>query len=198
MSPFTDARVRQAVALSLDRPEMVQGAAQRLRRPRQRQPVRAGVPLDRHARSRSARRTREGQAAAGSRRPSERLQHDADDRGVPGDPGTRPGDRGRRGQDRHQDQAQGRDPDQVLRQGDLRQLGLARRDREPRRLRRPRRPERVPGGAARPRAVPGTPRTSRTRPTTISSSSTSRPSTCRPRSRSRARSRRCCSTRRRS
>ena len=105
---------------------------------------------------------------------------------------------GGRDQDRRQLQAQGRDPDQLLRQGDVRQLRLARCDRQPRRLRRPRRPERVPRGAAdlgrtvERRALqeqdvrhPG-------------QAVRRRPSTSRPRSRSRARSRTCCSRRRRS
>ncbi len=47
MAPFTDKRVRRAIALCLDRHEAGQGPVPRPRRHRQRQPVRAGLPLDR-------------------------------------------------------------------------------------------------------------------------------------------------------
>ena len=53
-APFTDPRVRQAIALTLNRPGDRQGAVQGLRRRRQRQPVRPGLPVDRHQRRRSA------------------------------------------------------------------------------------------------------------------------------------------------
>ena len=119
------------------------------RRRRQRQPVRAGVPVDRHQRPPAHAGHHQGQAAAGGRRAPERVLDHADDREVPGDPGSWPRSSGQTGQgDRHQHQPQGRDPDQLLREGDVRQLRLAGRDDEPRRLRRPRRAERVPRRAA--------------------------------------------------
>ena len=43
--PFTSKYVRQAIAYTLDRPRDRRGAVQGLRRDRQRQPVRPGVPV---------------------------------------------------------------------------------------------------------------------------------------------------------
>ena len=121
-----------------------EGAAGREGPARQRQPVRADVPLDRHVGPPAHPEHRDGQAAAVGRRTPERLQHPARHRELPGDPAARAGDEGQPGQGGDQHQPQGRDPDPVLRQGDVRQLGLARRHDEPRRLRQPRRAERVP------------------------------------------------------
>ena len=47
-APFTDPRVRQAIALTLNRPQIVQALFKGYRRRRQRQPVRARVPVDEH------------------------------------------------------------------------------------------------------------------------------------------------------
>ena len=47
-APFTDARVRQAVAYTLDRPGMVAALLSGYGTRRQRLPVRPEVPVDRH------------------------------------------------------------------------------------------------------------------------------------------------------
>ena len=91
---------------------------------------------------------REGKATAVGRRAPERLQHHAQDRDLRGGPAAGPGDQGICRESRDQHQPDDREPVRVLRQGDVRQLRLARRNDEPGRLRRPRRPERVPDGAA--------------------------------------------------
>ena len=68
MAPFTDPRVRQAIALSLDRPGMVKALLARRRERRQRQPVRAQVPVDRHLGPPAGAGPHQGQAAARGRR----------------------------------------------------------------------------------------------------------------------------------
>ena len=85
-APFTDARVRQAIAYSLDRPAMVAGAAAGLRRGRQRQPVRPHV--SRRANTSVAATAdpehRQGQAAAAGGRPSNRASLTCGHRAVRG------------------------------------------------------------------------------------------------------------------
>ena len=71
--PFDDKRVRQAMALAVDRKRAGRRPLRREGRRRQRQPVRAGVPVDRQERRRSASRisTRPRQLhAAGRRQPN--------------------------------------------------------------------------------------------------------------------------------
>ena len=66
------------------------GAAGRKGPARQRQRVRAGVPVDRHLGSPAHAGHRQGEATAGGRRAPERLQHLARHRDLPGDPGSSP------------------------------------------------------------------------------------------------------------
>ena len=68
--------------------------------------------------------------------------------------------------DRREHQAQGRTFQHVLRRGRVRQVALARLRDEPGRLRPSRRPERLPVGAAALGTAPGMPPTTRTRTTT--------------------------------
>ena len=81
-APFSDARVRQAVALTLDRTSDRERPVQGKRRPRQRQPVRAGVPFDRSARP-ACEEHREGEVALERCGPQERLFGQALYRGIP-------------------------------------------------------------------------------------------------------------------
>ena len=117
VAPFTDPRVRQAVAYTLDRPGAVRGAAQRRRDRRQRLPVRPEVPVDGHERAPADPEHLDGQAAAGGSGPPERVQHDDELRDLPGDPTARAGDPAGCGQGGHHNQAQHHQSDAVLRQG---------------------------------------------------------------------------------
>ena len=145
-APLTDARVRQAMALSLDRPGMVAGAARTgtaawpttTRSRRCSRSTDTSVPQ----RMQDIAKAKQLLAAAGhpngfnTTLVADIYQEIA---------GARPGDQGQPPRKiGHQHQPQGRDPDPVLRQVDVRQLGLARRHDEPGRLRRPRRAQRVP------------------------------------------------------
>ena len=67
-APFTDARVRQAVAYTLEPPGDDHRAAARLRPARQRQPVRAPLPVERPEHPAARPGHRQGQVAAGRRR----------------------------------------------------------------------------------------------------------------------------------
>ena len=114
-APFTDPRVRQAIALTLNRPQIVTALFKGLVRPRQRQPVRAGLPLHEHERRAARAEHQPGQVAAGRGRASQWIHHHAGDREHPGDPGVR-ADRGAvRGGHRREDQPQRGTPIQVLR-----------------------------------------------------------------------------------
>ena len=86
-APFTDPRVRQAVAYTLDRPGMVAGLLSGDGQRRQRLSVRAAVPVHRHDASRSARRTSPRPSSCW-RRPGTRTASRVklDHRAVPGDP----------------------------------------------------------------------------------------------------------------
>ena len=55
--PFNDKRIRQAVALTVDREALIAGPLRGQGRPRQRQPVRAGLPVGRHHRAAARNRT---------------------------------------------------------------------------------------------------------------------------------------------
>ena len=81
-APFTDPRVRQAIALTLDRPAIVTGAVQGLRRPGQRQPVRPGVPVDDTSVAAAGPGHRQGEVAARGRRAPERVQRPAHHRAA--------------------------------------------------------------------------------------------------------------------
>ena len=106
-APFTDAAGpagdRAHAQPAADRPGAVQG----LRRRRQRQPVRAGVPVHRHQRGAADAEHRQGQVAARRGRAQLGVQHPAGHRAVPRDPRVRP-DRGAGGQGhRGEDQPEG-------------------------------------------------------------------------------------------
>ena len=68
-APFNDARVRRAIALTLNRPQIVTALFKGLVRPGQRQPVRAGVPVHRHVDRAAHAEHRRGQVAAVRGRP---------------------------------------------------------------------------------------------------------------------------------
>ena len=74
-APFTDPRVRQAVAYTIDRPGRGGGAPERRRDRGQRLPVRSAVPVHRHERSPAHPGHRQGQAVAGRGRSPERVHH---------------------------------------------------------------------------------------------------------------------------
>ena len=108
-APFTDPRVRQAIALTLNRPQIVTGAVQGLRRRRQRQPVRARLPVHQHQRRPAHAEPQPGQVAARGRGAQLGILHPARHRELPRDPRLRP-DRGAvRGGHRREDQPEGRE-----------------------------------------------------------------------------------------
>ena len=131
-APFTDARVRQAVALHARPPGHGQRSAARLRQ-RSATTARSRRGSRRPTLSVPQRDAghRQGQAAAGGGRPPERVHRRTLYTEIyAGDPAAAPqvikAER-RPGRDQHQ--PQDRDPDRLLRQGDVRQLRLARRRR---------------------------------------------------------------------
>ena len=183
-SPFTDPRVRQAIALLAGSAgDGARRCSQATARSATTARSRRSFPSTNTSVPQRDAEHRQGQAAAAGRRSPQRLLDHA-----------RPPRSTRRSRswpqviagggqaDRRQDQTQGRDPDQLLRQGDVRQLRLARRDDVAGRLRRPRRPERVPGVAADLRRPVERRALQKPAPTTSSSRSTSPRSICRPRS----------------
>ncbi len=135
VAPFTDPRVRQAVGYTLDRPGAVAALLSGDGTVANDYPFGPRYPVDRHVRASAHPGHQQGQAAAGRGRSPGRLLDDAEDRAVPGDSAARAGDRRRRGQGGDQDHSHRRDPDPLLRQGHVRQLRLAGRHDEPRRLR---------------------------------------------------------------
>ena len=144
-APFTDPRVRQAIALSLNRPQIVQALFKGFADVGNDSPFAPVFPSTNTSMPAARAGHRQGQVAARRGRAPLGLQHPAGHREHPGDPQLRP-DRGRvRRGHRREDQPEGGRPVQVLRQVHVRQLGLAGRHDEPGRLRAPRRAERVPG-----------------------------------------------------
>src|SRR5215472_9980918 len=127
-----------------DRGGPVQGPG----RGRERQPVRAGVPVDRHERAAADAEHIEGQVAAGPGRGRARVLDAAAHRGHPGDPALRPDRQAVRRADRGDHQRDHRGPVEVLRPVGAREVGLAGRRDEPGRLRRTRGPEHISEGAA--------------------------------------------------
>ena len=108
-APFNDPRVRQAVALSLDRSGMVAALLAGDGSVGNDSPFAPALPLDRH--QRPAARPRTSPRPSSCCRPpgTRRHQRHADDRAVPGDPAAGPGDQGGPGEGRDQRQPQGRD-----------------------------------------------------------------------------------------
>ena len=166
--PFDDKRVRQAMALAVDRDSARRRPLRGQGRLRQRQPVRAGVPVDRQERRRSASRT--------SRRPRRCMQQagvsnasvDAATRGTASRCPTYAqlvqNDAAKVG---HRRSSSNVTPaGTLLRRRRLRQVAVAGLDDGHHRLRPPRRAERVPRRAAARATGAGTRRTSRTRRTT--------------------------------
>ncbi len=105
--PFTDPRVRQAIALSPgpagDRAGPLQGVLGR----GQRQPVRAGVPVHEHVGAAARAEHRDGQVAAVRGRLPQRVLHLPGDRATAGDPAVRPGRRPASGRHRGEGQPEG-------------------------------------------------------------------------------------------
>ena len=146
--PFDDARVRQAIALAVDRQGIVDGLFQGKSDLGNDSPFAPIFPQTDTTVAQRAQGHRQGQVAARRGRRPERLRDRAGRTPDPGGPGVRP-DRGRRREgDRRHDQPQDRGRRHVLRRGRVRQVALARLGDEPRRLRPPRRPGRVLEGAA--------------------------------------------------
>ena len=146
--PFDDKRVRQAMALAVDRRGARQRPHGRQVRLRQRQPVRAGVPVDRQERRRSASRTSRRPRRSCSRRAS-RTRRSRSTRGTASScPTSRSCCRTTRAKIGHQAQAERHAGGHVLRRRGLRQVAVAGLDDGHHRLRPPRRAERVPRRAA--------------------------------------------------
>ena len=106
IKPFKDRRVRQALALTLDRPAIIKQLFQRLRGPGQRLAVRLGLPVVRPDGSAAQAGSRAGEEAARAGRLPEGLPGHADDREVHRDPAARADPRGLGEEGRHRHQAQ--------------------------------------------------------------------------------------------
>ena len=114
-APWDNKLVRQAMALSLNRPGIITCAVQAVRPARQRQPVRADLSLDRHQRAAAVAGHRQGQAAAVAGRTPQRVQHRAVHRGLPGDSAVRPDHQAGGRRRRHQHQPARAEPGRLLR-----------------------------------------------------------------------------------
>ena len=174
--PFKDKRVRQAMALLVDRRDLVDGLFDTQVRLRQRQPVRAGVPLDGQTSPQRQQDVAQGQAAARRRGHGGRLPASSSTPGMASrcrSRATHPAERARGGD---HDQPEHHRLGHALRRRDVRHLALARLDDGHHRVRPPRRANVLLARRCSPRA-PGTAPTSRTRSTTRSSRTTSPPST---------------------
>ena len=198
-APFNDARVRQAIALSLNRPEIVAALFKGDADLGNDSPFAPVFPSTNTSVPQRAGR-RQGEVTTVGRRSSERLLRNPDRRDLPGDPAVR-ADRPAVSQGhRRQPEAEHRGAAEVLRQLPVRHLRLAGRNHEPGRLRTPQRAERVPDRAAADDQREDGHRLVERRPlqqlatTTGSRTSTSRRPTCPARRPSPGRSRRCCST----
>ena len=147
VEPFQDKRVRQAMALLVNRTRARRRPARHQVRHRQRQPVRPRLPVDRRRPAAPARRA-QGQGAARRRGQGGRLHGGLEHVGRVRD--ARPGAAAAAGR------ARGRDPDRphdhrrrhVLRRGDVRQLAVAGLDDGDHRVRPPRRAQRAARRAA--------------------------------------------------
>ena len=148
-APFTDPRVRQAIALTLNRPEIVTALFKGDADIGNDSPFAPVFPSTNTSVPQRVQNISHGQVAAGGRGTPVGLLHQARHRERPGDPRVRPDHRAVRGGHRGEDQPHRGKLDPVLRQGHVRELRLAGRHHEPGRLRAPRRAERLPGRAAR-------------------------------------------------
>ena len=152
--PFTDKRVRQAMALAIDRQALVDGLFEGKSRPRQRQPLRPRLPLHRSVRAAARAGHRAGEAAARGRGQGRRLRGRAGELAGLRDP------RPRRSSSRTPAEEVGvtvelQITDAGAYYGDftLRQVALARLALRHHRLRPPRRAERLPLVGARQRGA---------------------------------------------
>ena len=145
---FKDKRVREALALSLDRDVLVRGLFKGRAQLGNDSPFAPVFPSSDAGVAATQGRHREGKATACASRRAERLRRDADHRKIHGDSRSR-GGRAERGEgDRRAHQSEGREPVAVLRRGHARQIRLARLAARHHRLRPSRRAERVPERAA--------------------------------------------------
>ena len=143
-APFTDPRVRRAIALTLDRPAIVKALFNGLADLGNDSPFAPVFPSTDTSIAQRAKNIAEAKALLSGRRSPERLQHPAAGQPAAGDPAVR-ADHPAGGQGhRRQHQRQGRAVVGVLRQLQVRDVGLAGRHDEPGRLRPPQRAERVP------------------------------------------------------
>ncbi len=145
--PFDDKRVRQAMALAVDRAALVNGLMAGKSDFGNDSPFAPGVPVDRQERPAAQAGHREGQGAAAAGGRLERVGHDRH-LGRLRAPRPRPAPAERRRQDRAQADPERDAGGHVLRRRRLRQVAVARLDDGHHRLRPPRRAERVPRGAA--------------------------------------------------
>ena len=165
-APFTDPRVRQAIALTLNRPQIVQALFKGYADVGNDSPFAPVFPSTNTSVAQRTQDISQGQVAARRGRARLGLQHPARHRELRRDPPVRPDHRAVGQGDRGEHQPEGGELEPVLRQGHVRELRLAGRHHEPGRLRAPQRAERVPDLAARdvptPRRGParGTPPTS--------------------------------------
>ncbi len=123
--PFADKRVRRAIALCLNRENLVAGMFRGRGGARQRQPVRADLCGDRPHGSAAHAGSRPSQGTTGRRRRAQRLQGHADHGALPGAAGLCRGDPKRGPQDRRGPHAQCRGSIGLLWPRDLRPVRLA-------------------------------------------------------------------------
>ena len=148
VAPFTDARVRQAIALTLNRPQIVQALFKGFADVGNDSPFAPVFPSTDTSVAQRAQDIAKAKSLLSAAGQSQWFLHSADRQPAAGDPAVRL-DCSASGQGhRRQYQRQGRVADGVLRQGHVRELRLARRDDEPGRLRAPQRAQRVPDRAA--------------------------------------------------
>ena len=147
-APFTDPRVRQAIALTLNRPQIVTALFKGYADIGNDSPFAPVFPSTNTSVAQRAQNLSQAKSLLAAAGHAIGLHHPAGHGELPRDPGLRP-DRGAvRGGHRREDQPEGGELHRLLRQGHVRELRLAGRHDEPGRLRAPQRAERVPDRAA--------------------------------------------------
>ena len=135
-APFTDPRVRQAIALTLDRPAIVQALFKGYADLGNDSPFAPVFPSTNTSVPQRAKDLAKAKSLLSGRRSQQRLLDPADRQRRPGDPARTRRSSRRRPSHRREHQPHDRGLVDLLRQGDLRELRLAGRHDEPGRLRR--------------------------------------------------------------